>query len=531
MVSEMKKQDGRICPYCGTQLDKEARFCHACGGAQPEERYAVPKPKKKIKKSLILIPVLLILAILAGAFAWRLYSREKEYRSHIETGLRFLSEGEYQEAVLAFDAAIEIKPKSAEAHIGRGDANTGLERYRDAENDYGRALELSSKDPAVYLGLANVYLERGKGKDAIRILEEGAEVTGDSRLSEWAKELERLQKGNSSLNGAVSEYLQGGGTALLPGAKVRLYVVLDDVPRLARAETTDSQGGFSLTGLPAGTYTLHVDAEDHIGIVTTEALEEDTQSYTELFLMIPETRSVRRGETGSLSAQVTNALSGEAVDGAQVTLRSGWNNQSGRSVGTAQTDGSGSFYIGDLAYGYYTAETSSQDFMTAYHNVAVLPNDYTSEWSLPMSPVLGAGETRIVLTWNEHPWDLDSHLVSEEFHVYFADRDGYDSLGRHRANLDLDDTDSYGPETVTIYQGVDGVYTYSVFDYTNGSYESGSSSSALSASGATVRVYQGSGLAAEYHVPTGAYGYTWTVFRIHAGGRIETVNTVGYDLP
>ena len=232
---------------------------------------------------------------------------------------------------------------------------------------------------------------------------------------------------------------------------------------------------------------------------------------------------MRSGLTDQLYAQVTNAINGEPVPGALVSLRSGWNNREGDWVAQTTTADWGDFYVDDLPYGYYTAETSADGYISAFHNVAVLPQEFISEWNLPMSPVLGDQETRIVLTWNEEPYDLDSHLMGEEFHVFFGERDAYDASYQHRVNLDLDDTTSYGPETITIYQGVDGVYTYFVHDYTN---RYSGSSSALSMSGATVRVYQRDGLTATYHIPTGIVGTTWTVFRIHSDGTLEPVNAI-----
>ena len=70
-----------------------------------------------------------------------------------------------------------------------------------------------------------------------------------------------------------------------------------------------------------------------------------------------------------------------------------------------------------------------------------------------LSPVLkDLNSMRIVLNWGQSPLDLDSHLSYKNQHVYWDNKQGQD------ANLDVDDTDSYGPETVTIDKRLDGQY-------------------------------------------------------------------------
>lgn len=44
-----------------------------------------------------------------------------DWQTKYDLGVRYLSEGKYEEAILAFTAAIEIDPKRAEAFLGRGD--------------------------------------------------------------------------------------------------------------------------------------------------------------------------------------------------------------------------------------------------------------------------------------------------------------------------------------------------------------------------------------------------------------------------
>lgn len=48
------------------------------------------------------------------------------WQEQYDLGIRYLSEGNYEEAIIAFTAAIEIDPKRAEAYVGRGNAYIGL---------------------------------------------------------------------------------------------------------------------------------------------------------------------------------------------------------------------------------------------------------------------------------------------------------------------------------------------------------------------------------------------------------------------
>ena len=64
------------------------------------------------------------------------------WQAKYDLGVRYLSEGNYQEAIIAFTAAIEIDPKRAEAFLGRGDTYEKLVDLERAAADYRVALEL-----------------------------------------------------------------------------------------------------------------------------------------------------------------------------------------------------------------------------------------------------------------------------------------------------------------------------------------------------------------------------------------------------
>ena len=62
------------------------------------------------------------LALLLGFLLCACGQSVPTWQEQYDLGVRYLSEGNYEEAILAFTAAIEIDPKQAPAYVGRGDA-------------------------------------------------------------------------------------------------------------------------------------------------------------------------------------------------------------------------------------------------------------------------------------------------------------------------------------------------------------------------------------------------------------------------
>jgi uncharacterized protein YfaP (DUF2135 family) len=90
--------------------------------------------------------------------------------------------------------------------------------------------------------------------------------------------------------------------------------------------------------------------------------------------------------------------------------------------------------------------------------------------TLKLGSVMNGSSVKIRLTWGANPRDLDSHLLgpnfanpATSFHVYFSSKGSLTSSPY--ANLDVDDTSSFGPEVVTITRMTVGTYTYYVHHY------------------------------------------------------------------
>ena len=74
--------------------------------------------------ALLLTGLLLLSLIACGAKgAW-----QEQY----DLGMRYLNEGNYQEAIIAFETAIKIDPKRPEAYLGAAEAYVGLGDYVSA---------------------------------------------------------------------------------------------------------------------------------------------------------------------------------------------------------------------------------------------------------------------------------------------------------------------------------------------------------------------------------------------------------------
>lgn len=75
-----------------------------------------------MSKKIYLAPIIAALMFLISACGQAAPTWQEQY----DLGVRYLSEGNYEEAVIAFTAAIEIDPKQPLAYIGRGDTYAAM---------------------------------------------------------------------------------------------------------------------------------------------------------------------------------------------------------------------------------------------------------------------------------------------------------------------------------------------------------------------------------------------------------------------
>lgn len=286
--------------------------------------------------------------------------------------------------------------------------------------------------------------------------------------------------------------------------------------------TTDANGDYVISNLPSGVYSVEASAPGYMTLsLGTVAVGSSTGVYS-----MPTFELLSADGTGAndVTGQAKDATTGRPIAGVTLKIRSGWNNYEGEVVSNVTTDAEGRYSI-RLERGYYTIEFVNAGYVSTFVNVFSSNATRSFNGTLnPSSSTVEDTQLRVVLTWGETPRDLDSHLVGPSsdnsyYHVYFGQKVAYDGNNDVLASLDVDDVSSYGPETVTMFTvESDKAYYYSVHDFTN---SSNANSTQMSASGAIVKVYQGSTLLKEYNVPTGQAGFVWNVFKIVNGQLID----------
>ena len=326
----------------------------------------------------------------------------------------------------------------------------------------------------------------------------------------------------------VNKPVVGFITGIVQDAKT--LDLLDKVMiRITNNETKDwkitsTEKGLYDFMLQPGTYTMEVGTDKYImETIYNVVITEGIINYNVLLNLVEDSK-----EMGTASGRIVDAFDASSIKNAQMTFYKGINQTTGEVAATTTSDESGQYTI-SLLPGNYTVHVSAEGYQADHTTILIIGSKTTNSQDCTLTPILKEGEVRIVLTWGEKPRDLDSHLVGpnpegSKFHTYYSNKNYYYNDIKY-VNLDVDDTSSYGPETTSVYVGVNGTYTFYVHDYSNKEL---STSDIMSKSGAQVKVYVAGELTPTiYNVPNQP-GTVWTVCSITAGV-ITPINTMGYE--
>lgn len=316
-------------------------------------------------------------------------------------------------------------------------------------------------------------------------------------------------------------------TEPLPGVNVRILKYDGDAASAidsifnnpnTRLSCTNGEGYYSVDNLDPGNYIVVLAKTDYKILVQLATVVENSPSIVNGSLIKLESGE---GTTdGTATGKIIDSLTGNAVDEAlEFTLEVYENFNDTTQQVTTQVVSGAAFSI-RLPEGYYTIKLIDKreaaygiTYSATTRNLIVLGGTAFTDQDVVMATLKEAGQASFVLTWDEFPRDLDSHLIGPvegnlNYHIYFANKTypaGISDIELLDLRLDVDDIDSYGPETTSIYKPVQGgIYTYYIYNY------SGNYGGTLVNSGAKVVVTTMTGTYT-FEAPAGGEQRSWVV--------------------
>lgn len=215
-----ENEDGvKYCGFCGMSLIDPAADASRSDGRiaadapAPDPAPAGNKPQKTGKKKwpvlIIVIIAIVVIAVTAAAFFLTGSSAKNSYQTQYELGEQYLEEADYEQAVVAFTAAIEIEPEETDAYLGRAEAYIGLnddESLEAALTDCRTVIDLDGTKTQAYISASEVYIIREEYEEAQSVLEEGlARNPEDEDLADALEEAEDLIE-EAELTGRYQAY-------------------------------------------------------------------------------------------------------------------------------------------------------------------------------------------------------------------------------------------------------------------------------------------------------------------------------------
>ncbi|MBR0093497.1 MAG: bacterial transcriptional activator domain-containing protein [Lachnospiraceae bacterium] len=162
-----------------------------------------PELKKSNKKTIIIIAAVVAAIVLAVGVGVIVYSSSpaRRLQQQLDLGARYLTELDYEQAIAAYEAALEIDPKSVEAYGGliqvyggQGDVSAVADtcaRATDALDENGMTT-VSTAAMDTLQEHAEEWIQEGQGKEVQQLLEWITEHTENEEIKEKEDQIRRM---------------------------------------------------------------------------------------------------------------------------------------------------------------------------------------------------------------------------------------------------------------------------------------------------------------------------------------------------
>lgn len=203
----------KTCKQCGQELSQGDRFCVRCGATvmEPADKAEGVEAtrrgsKKHFSTKTIIVSILVIIIATGGFWGWKSYGNtEARTQKQLELAVKYISENNYEQAILAYNEAIKIDPKDVKAYQGLARIYTLQEKYDEAQASYEQGLTAVNNDnqKILRLGLAGMYIDQNKLAEAEKAFNELKNTNPNCLEAYWGMAMVYQKQGDNSKAEAV----------------------------------------------------------------------------------------------------------------------------------------------------------------------------------------------------------------------------------------------------------------------------------------------------------------------------------------
>lgn len=161
-------------------------------------------------------------------------------------GDAYYSEGQYEEAIMAYASYLENRPNNVKALYNKGRAHEELNDFKKAEESFKLALKQDPKNIQVLLSLSNLYHKNEQAELALMYADNAVEVPGAPSMAYFLKARSMHRLGN------VKEALREYNTAIKMSPKYgqayyyrgMLFVATEEATKACRDFRSAAENGY-----------------------------------------------------------------------------------------------------------------------------------------------------------------------------------------------------------------------------------------------------------------------------------------------
>ncbi len=100
-----------------------------------------------------------------------------EVRLNLDQGLQFFNQGEYEQALTVFNAALELDDQQPALWANVGNAHSKLNQNEQAVEAYQKAIDLAPEDPTLYQNMGGLYASMGDTEKARELYQKAVSLS------------------------------------------------------------------------------------------------------------------------------------------------------------------------------------------------------------------------------------------------------------------------------------------------------------------------------------------------------------------